>query len=296
MSELWGALVPAGLEAEFGRELEFRSLQPTQVVGNLYLFQGPFVFLSWSAVHWRNLARVEFSSISAAVRELKPRARRWRQASPGLHRRSLLILDQLRAASGGAWELGLFPSEEGLGVFALTSENELVCTKEFDRPDPAGLAPFQETRAAPSRAYLKLWEALTLAGELPRPGERCLDLGSCPGGWTWVLASLGAQVRSVDRAPLDPRVAAMPGVEWVKGDAFALKPGPVDWLCSDVICYPERLLELVHAWEGQARRMVCTLKFQGDASPALVEEFRRLGRVLHLHHNKHELTFLKLAP
>ncbi len=64
----------------------------------------------------------------------------------------------------------------------------------------------------PSRAYLKLWEALVRFGRWPAPGDRCLDLGASPGGWTWVLAKLGANVTAVDKAPLAPAVAAMPGV------------------------------------------------------------------------------------
>jgi 23S rRNA (cytidine2498-2'-O)-methyltransferase len=84
----------------------------------------------------------------------------------------------------------------------------------------------------------------------------------------------------------------MKGVAYRKGDAFALTPESADWLCSDVISAPERILELVRAWRGSARAFVCTLKFQGEADPAIVHELRAFGRVLHLWHNKHELTFL----
>ena len=79
----------------------------------------------------------------------------------------------------------------------------------------ARCASSKTAAAPPNRAYLKLWEALTLAanmpdGRMPRPGELCLDLGSSPGGWSWVLQKLGARVISVDKAPLDPadRIAA----------------------------------------------------------------------------------------
>ncbi len=55
-------------------------------------------------------------------------------------------------------------------------------------------------------------------------------------------------MRAVDKAPLDPRVAAMPGVEQVTDSAFAMPPEPVDWLVCDVIAYPARLLALVERW------------------------------------------------
>jgi len=136
-------------------------------------------------------------------------------------------------------------------------------------------------------------------GRWPRPGERCLDLGASPGGWTWALARLGAAVIAVDKAPLAPPVAAMPGVTWRGESAFALAPesvGPIDWLFSDIVCYPARLLRLVERWRasGLVRSFVCTLKFQGATDHDTAASFAAIpgARVLHLHHNKHELTFL----
>ncbi len=63
-----------------------------------------------------------------------------------------------------------------------------------------------------SRSAFKLLEALETFGIVIRPGQRALDLGAAPGGWTQVLAGHGAQVTAVDPALLDPRVARLPGV------------------------------------------------------------------------------------
>jgi 23S rRNA (cytidine2498-2'-O)-methyltransferase len=137
----------------------------------------------------------------------------------------------------------------------------------------------------------------------PQPGERCLDLGASPGGWTWVLAKLGATVVAIDKAPLDPRISAMPGVEWRGESAFPLVPesvGPVDWLFSDIVCYPARLLRLVERWRssGLVNNFVCTIKFQGETDHDSAEAFAKIpgAQVLHLHHNKHELTFFLEGP
>ena len=134
----------------------------------------------------------------------------------------------------------------------------------------------------------------------PRYEVRNQSLLAAPGGWTWVLASLGASVRAVDKAALDPRVAAMPGVEAVIESAFALPPEPVDWLVCDVIAYPARLLALVQRWiaAGAARRIVCSVKFQGATDHDTAAEFAALpgGVLRHLHHNKHELTFFWQRP
>jgi integrase len=65
---------------------------------------------------------------------------------------------------------------------------------EFGRSASVRVRRVKNGTPKPSRAYLKLWELFTLIGEHPRPGELCLDLGSSPGGWTWVLQRLGARV------------------------------------------------------------------------------------------------------
>jgi len=104
-------------------------------------------------------------------------------------------------------------------------------------------------------------------------------------------------VLAVDKAPLAPRIAKLPGVEFRSESAFGLKPEPVDWLFSDVICYPSRLLELAQRWLPMARNMVCTVKFQEKTDHAVVREFATIpgSQLLHLHHNRHELTWYRLA-
>src|SRR5262249_26360785 len=150
-----------------------------------------------------------------------------------------------------------------------------ACTSPF----PNGAYIFEENKTEPpNRAYLKLWEALTRIQKFPKPGETCLDLGSSPGGWTWVLQKLGARVISVDKAPLAPNIAALPDIRYIQESAFALKPediGPVDWLFSDIICYPERLLKLIENWKksGLIKNIVTTIKFQGTTDHDIVRRF-----------------------
>ena len=106
---------------------------------------------------------------------------------------------------------------------------------------------------------------------------------------------------AVDKAPLADHVDRLPNVRWQRGSAFALDPRhepPADWLCSDIICYPQRLLGLVERWldAGTVRNVICTIKFQGVTDQGVVRAFQAIpgGRVLHLHHNRHELTFIRV--
>ncbi len=157
---------------------------------------------------------------------------------------------------------------------------------------------FEEDKSPPSRAYLKLWEAFTRMGKWPKIGERVLEIGASPGSWTWVLQQLHADVIAVDRAPLDPLIAKNMKTTFMKRDAFTLTPHdlpPLDWICSDVICYPEKLLSWLEPWLTQKINFVCTLKFQGSDGYAVVKEFEKIegSEIVHLYHNKHELTFIK---
>ena len=191
-----------------------------------------------------------------------------------------------------------------LGAWTLLGYDRMLASATQTSAFVNGEVMFQEDRMGPpSRAYLKLWEACTLWRAWPMPGETCLDLGAAPGGWTWAVASLGARVTAVDKSPLEPAIAAMPGVAMRRESAFGIDPAQetaVDWLLSDVVAYPQRLLGLVQKWiaSGRAGRIVCTLKFQGATDHEAAEAFAAIpgGRLQHLFHNKHELTFLWQRP
>jgi len=65
-----------------------------------------------------------------------------------------------------------------------------------------------------------------------------------------------------------------------------------------VICYPDRLYAWLARWLelGECRRFVMTVKLQGETDFTLLDRFRTIpgSRLLHLSHNKHELTFVRL--
>jgi 23S rRNA (cytidine2498-2'-O)-methyltransferase len=195
------------------------------------------------------------------------------------------------------------PLPQPSGAFTRLATDRVLLSARRQSPFIEGRARFHEILEPPSRAYLKFWEALTLLGTHPGPGDLCYDLGAAPGGWTFVCASLSARVVAFDRAPLAPSVAAMLGVRHRPESAFGVDPRrepKVDWLVCDVIAYPPRTLALVRRWldAGRAARIVATVKFQGATDHDTAEAFARIpgGRLVHLSHNRHELTFLWPAP
>ena len=289
-------LAPAGFERELARELG----PGAEKYGRLFVAPGPPRPAAWVANMWHDPGRLAIASIADGARQLRAIQRNWALYSSRLHRRAELIQARLPHVSAKPVRFPSPAPTAPLGSWTLIDSGEILASPRCASPFANGEVRFVEDKQGPpNRAYLKLWEALTVLGRYPGSGDSCLDLGASPGGWTWALAGLGARVIAMDKAPLAPGVAKLPNVEVRRQSAFASKPveiGPVEWLFSDVACYPDRLYRLVAAWldSGLARNMVCTLKFQGATDFAAQARFAALpgGRLAHLHHNKHELTWL----
>ncbi|MDF2529489.1 MAG: SAM-dependent methyltransferase, partial [Gammaproteobacteria bacterium] len=187
---------------------------------------------------WPNVSEAEITSINDAAAKLRLSGNKlWYQHKLNFVRRGTLISDNFKKLPGFTAD---FPPKEALpdiGGFTMLEQNKMLyCPKRW-KSMPDGIYEFNEDKKVPpSRAYLKLWEALSLWGELPKSGDICMDVGSCPGGWTYVLQSLGAKVISVDKAPLAPHIAKLPRIEFLQQSAFALNPKDfdrIDWLVSD---------------------------------------------------------------
>jgi 23S rRNA (cytidine2498-2'-O)-methyltransferase len=300
VTDLHGYLAPEGFLPQLLTELGDAAVETFD-----RLVLAPPRPVAWAANTWLEPRRIAIASIGDGAKKLRAIQRNWILLPHLHHRRAALIAAQLPKVSAKPLRFGDAAPTAPLGSWMLIAPDTILASAQCSSPFPHGEAQFIEDRAAPpSRAYLKLWEAFTLLDAKPQPGQRCIDLGSSPGGWTWVLQGTGATVISVDKAPLDPRVAALPHVQYRETSAFALDPrefaadGPLDWLFSDVVCYPKRLLTLVEKWiaAGAARRFVCTIKFQGVTDFETMRAFAAIpgSRLMHLHANKHELTWVKL--
>ena len=297
-------LAAEGFEAQLADELVHAGVAVERRHGRLLVTDAAPIASVWAANVWFDAEEVTIASIGAAAKALRARQRNWAVYAPEHRGRAALVVDRLPHVSARALAIGEPAPHAPLGSWTLLAPDRMLAAARCASPFPNGEPSLVEDRyGPPSRAYLKLWEALLRIGRWPERGERCIDLGASPGGWTWLLAQTGAYVHAVDRAPLDGAVAALPGVTWHAGSAFALDPraaGRVDWLCSDVVAYPDRLYALVTRWieHGDVGAIVCTVKFQGATDHDAVRRLAALpgATVAHLHHNRHEATFLWTAP
>ena len=70
----------------------------------------------------------------------------------------------------------------------------------------------------------------------------------------------------------------------------------INWVFSDVICYPEKLYNFVKNLITMFpdKKYVFTIKFQGSGSQQdIINQFARLpGNIIHLSQNKHEINMV----
>ncbi|MEM7392838.1 MAG: SAM-dependent methyltransferase, partial [Verrucomicrobiota bacterium] len=133
-------------------------------------------------------------------------------------------------------------------------------------PFPAGRMRMKMDRDAPSRSFLKMEEAFARMGECGQPGQRVLDLGAAPGGWTYAFLKRGCEVEAVDHGPLKLTGSPPEGgsVKHIREDGLSYRPAqpPLDWLVCDMLVSPGTALGQLKKWikQGWAHRIVCNMK------------------------------------
>ncbi len=176
---------------------------------------------------------------------------------------------------------------------------------------PMGIPRLRMPSSAPSRSTMKLAEAITTLLEdaeresILRAGQRAVDLGAAPGGWTWQLAQRGLRVTAIDNGPLRDSVMATEMVEHIKADGFTWRPQrAVDWMVCDMVEQPSRIASLMAEWiaTGRCRYTIFNLKLPMKRRLEAVEQCRLLIRkrlasigpyelrIKQLYHDREEVT------
>ena len=142
---------------------------------------------------------ITFNSIGEAAGELKKIQRNWAPYQYTCFRRANLIQEKLPYINLKDRTFPVNIPDSPMGLYTLIDEHTMIASASTTSTLPAGTLHFIEDHEnPPSRAYLKIQESLTMAKllngtELPHEGQKCFEAGACPGGWTWVLAGLGAK-------------------------------------------------------------------------------------------------------
>jgi 23S rRNA (cytidine2498-2'-O)-methyltransferase len=226
---------------------------------------------------------------------IAPEAEALREAVRALLPASRLLADEERARESGALLIQLCMAP-GLTVVGAVHAREALSLA------PGGRRRMRRAGESPSRAAMKLEEALDGLPFEPGRGEVCVDLGAAPGGWTQRLVARGAKVIAVDPARLMPELASHPRVRHVQESAFAFAPDePVDWLFCDMAWRPLEVAQLLAKWgrRGWASHLVANIKLpMKDKNPLLLRVRHTLTEdggwkgltMRQLYHDRDEVT------
>ncbi|MFV2066690.1 MAG: SAM-dependent methyltransferase [Pirellulales bacterium] len=115
---------------------------------------------------------------------------------------------------------------------------------------PGGVFPVTQPADAVSRAYAKMEEAIAWS-QLPiRAGDRCVEIGSAPGGSSQALLAHGLTVIGIDPAKMDPRIVDHPAFIHVRKRGIDVQRRlfqDARWLAADMNVAPRYTLDTVEA-------------------------------------------------
>ncbi|MDO4429943.1 MAG: 23S rRNA (cytidine(2498)-2'-O)-methyltransferase RlmM [Lonepinella koalarum] len=167
---------------------------------------------------------------------------------------------------------------------------------------------------APSRSTLKLDDAILTFIPKEEENKRFtenmigVDLGACPGGWTYQLIRRGLFVYAVDHGKMAESLHDSGRIEHCAEDGFKFQPPKrkkIDWLVCDMVEQPSRITALIVKWliNGWCREAIFNLKlpmkkrYQEVRSclQKLDDELSANGlnyrlQAKHLYHDREEIT------
>lgn len=77
-----------------------------------------------------------------------------------------------------------------------------------------------------------------------------VDLGACPGGWTYQLVKRSMMVHAVDNGPMAPSLMETGQVRHHQADGFKFEPTSknITWLVCDMVEKPAKVAALMTTW------------------------------------------------
>ncbi|WP_285817608.1 23S rRNA (cytidine(2498)-2'-O)-methyltransferase RlmM [Echinimonas agarilytica] len=220
-----------------------------------------------------------------------------------------------------------------LHVCLITGLQAFVGLSDPKRHSPHinGILRLRQPSKAPSRSTLKLDEALLsffTPEELEQrmtPGMKAVDLGACPGGWTYQLVRRGLFVSAVDNGLMDESLMETGQVKHYQEDGFQFDPKrkpvawigrnigkgrriqwpenpPCEWMVCDMADKPRRVVHMLVDWfqQGNTRNAIVNLKLpmksrweEVETCMDILRKEMQKGMVIkakHLYHDREEIT------
>jgi len=209
-------------------------------------------------------------------------------------------------------------SEWRLHLFFLSSSAVYIGVSHIKNSsaEVMGIRRLRFPKEAPSRSTLKLEEAFkTMLNEKEQThylknGMTAVDLGACPGGWTWQLVNRGIRVNAIDNGAMDKKLMDTGLVKEIKADGFKYLPEKtVDWLVCDMVERPMHIARLMTRWltGGHCRYAAFNLKLPMkkrydmvmECKEHICNELDQLDysykiSIKHLYHDREEVTCIVL--
>ncbi len=189
-----------------------------------------------------------------------------------------------------------------------------ITKKNNSSPNAMGIKRLKFPKSAPSRSTLKLEEAFKTmltkkeAEQVLKNGMTAVDLGACPGGWTWQMVQRGIRVEAIDNGAMDSKLMDSGLVTEIAADGFKYRPEkPVDWLICDMVERPLHIARLMSKWlvDGDCRYAAFNLKLPMkqrymivmQCIDVIIDALDEAGieaevRVKHLYHDREEVTVI----
>lgn len=158
---------------------------------------------------------------------------------------------------------------------------------------------------SPSRAYLKLEEAVLVGGLPLRAGDTAVEIGSAPGGASYALLERGLRVVGIDPGAMDDRVMSHPNFHHIQRVVAQVPreelPDRIDWLLLDMNVSPSVTLFQVDRLATRMRDsllgVILTLKLNewkiAREIPSMLDHVAAMGmtrvRARQLYHNRQEI-------
>ncbi|MDF7666743.1 23S rRNA (cytidine(2498)-2'-O)-methyltransferase RlmM [Orbaceae bacterium ESL0727] len=164
------------------------------------------------------------------------------------------------------------PSRPVIHVFFISNNSCYVgySNSKNNSPFYMGIPRLKFPADAPSRSTLKLEEAFHLFvpyeewDERLQGGLNAVDLGACPGGWTYQLVKRNMFVYAIDNGAMNEKLLESGQVKHYQEDGFKFEPKKhnIYWLVCDMVEKPAKVTALMARWliNGWCREAIFNLK------------------------------------